>query len=65
MFVVGDAAAFAQDGRPLPGVAQVAIQQVDMWGGWFARASKPRRAAPISLLRQGQYGDRGAQFCPA
>jgi NADH dehydrogenase len=27
IFVVGDAAALSQDGRPLPGVAQVAIQQ--------------------------------------
>jgi NADH dehydrogenase len=32
VFVVGDLASFAQDGRPLPGVAPVAIQQ----GRWAA-----------------------------
>ena len=27
IFVIGDTASFTQDGKPLPGVAQVAIQQ--------------------------------------
>ena len=33
IFVIGDLAAFEQDGKPLPGVAQVAMQQ----GGYVAR----------------------------
>src|SRR5208283_2155994 len=36
IFVVGDAATLMQDGRPLPGVAQVAIQQGRYVGGWIA-----------------------------
>ena len=32
IFVIGDLAAFEQDGKPLPGVAQVAMQQ----GGYVA-----------------------------
>src|SRR5258705_4766359 len=37
IFVVGDAATLIQDGRPLPGVAQVAIQEGRYVGGWIAR----------------------------
>ena len=47
IFVVGDAATLMQDGRPLPGVAQVAIQQGRYVGGWIARelgGAKPPRA---------------------
>ncbi|HUA26791.1 MAG TPA: NAD(P)/FAD-dependent oxidoreductase [Steroidobacteraceae bacterium] len=36
IFVVGDAASLMQDGRPLPGVAQVAIQQGRYVGQWIA-----------------------------
>ena len=46
IFVVGDAATLIQDGRPLPGVAQVAIQQGRYVGGWIARelgGGKPPR----------------------
>jgi NADH:ubiquinone reductase (H+-translocating) len=37
IFVVGDAATLMQDGRPLPGVAQVAIQQGRYVGGFIAK----------------------------
>ena len=54
IFVVGDAATLMQEGRPLPGVAQVAIQQGRYVGGWIAReigGSEPPR--PF------RYSDRG------
>jgi len=50
IFVIGDAAAATQGGRPLPGVAQVAIQQGRYVGGF------------ISALINGRpfwYSDRG------
>jgi NADH dehydrogenase len=37
IFVVGDTAALDQDGKPLPGVAQVAIQQGRYAGRWIQR----------------------------
>jgi NADH dehydrogenase len=37
VFVVGDAAILMQDGNPLPGVAQVAIQQGRYVGRWIAQ----------------------------
>jgi NADH dehydrogenase FAD-containing subunit len=40
VFVIGDVASLEQDGRPLPGVAQVAMQQ----GRYAARAIKHRLA---------------------
>lgn len=54
MFVVGDAAAFAQDGRPLPGVAQVAIQQ-GRYVGQLVRARIEGRTA----VRPFRYFDKG------
>jgi NADH dehydrogenase FAD-containing subunit len=54
IFVIGDTASLAQDGRPLPGVAQVALQQ----GRYVAEAIARRvtRKAPPEPFR---YNDRG------
>jgi NADH dehydrogenase len=54
VFVVGDAAALMQDGKPLPGVAQVAIQQ----GRYVGRliAQEIRGGAPPRPFR---YFDKG------
>ena len=54
VFVVGDAAAATQGGRPLPGVAQVAIQQGRYVGG-FISALLNGRPKP----RPFWYSDRG------
>jgi NADH dehydrogenase len=54
IFVVGDAAAFSQDGRPLPGVAQVAIQQ-GRYVGQFIRA----RIEGRTWTRSFRYFDKG------
>ena len=55
IFVVGDAAALAQDGRQLPGVAQVAIQQGRYVGG-LIRARIEGRAS----VRPFRYFDKGS-----
>jgi NADH:ubiquinone reductase (H+-translocating) len=54
IFVVGDAAALNQDGRPLPGVAQVAIQQ-GRYVGQLIRARIEGRVWP----RPFRYFDKG------
>ena len=54
VFVVGDAAAVVQNGRPLPGVAQVAIQEGRFAGQVVARMIKGR--APKRPFR---YFDKG------
>lgn len=54
VFVVGDAAARTQDGRALPGVAQVAIQQGRYVGNWIAGDIAGRPAA-----RPFHYHDKG------
>jgi NADH dehydrogenase len=54
IFVVGDAAALNQDGRPLPGVAQVAIQQ-GRYVGQLVRA----RIEGRSWARPFRYFDKG------
>ncbi len=53
VFVVGDAASFQQDGRPLPGVAQVAMQ-----GAAHAAKTIRRRMAgqPSTTFRYRNYG---------
>jgi len=53
VFVVGDAASFQQDGRPLPGVAQVAMQ-----GAVHATRMIRRRMAgqPTTTFRYRNYG---------
>ena len=54
VYVIGDAASVLQEGRPLPGVAQVAIQQGRFVGRSIAAQIKNR---PIA--RSFRYGDRG------
>ena len=59
IFVVGDAAAyFDRDKKPLPGVAQVAMQQANTRRERFSIACGEALAA-VRLSRQGQHGDRG------
>jgi NADH dehydrogenase len=54
VFVVGDICALQQDGRPLPGVAQVAMQ-----GGAHAAANILRavRGEPLQPFRYRDYGN--------
>ena len=54
IFVVGDTAALDQDGHPLPGVAQVAMQQ-----GRHAGRLIDRRIAGKPALRPFRYFDKG------
>jgi NADH dehydrogenase len=54
VFVIGDTAAFEQDGKPLPGVAQVAIQQ-----GRYVGKSIHRRIVGRSSLPPFRYFDKG------
>jgi len=63
IFVVGDAATLMQDGRPLPGVAQVAIQQGRYVGGFIARelgGGKPPR--PFRYFDKGNMAVIGKNF---
>jgi NADH dehydrogenase FAD-containing subunit len=54
IFVIGDTASFDQDGQPLPGVAQVAIQQ-----GRYAGRLIHRRIAGESAPGPFRYFDKG------
>jgi NADH dehydrogenase FAD-containing subunit len=54
IFVIGDTASLDQDGRPLPGVAQVAIQQ-----GRYAAKSITRQIAQQPALPPFRYFDKG------
>jgi len=54
IFVIGDTASLDQDGRPLPGVAQVAMQQ-----GRYAGKSIFRRVTEKSPLPPFRYFDKG------
>jgi NADH dehydrogenase len=54
IFVVGDTASLQQDGKPLPGVAQVALQQ-----GRYAGALIERRASGRPAPRPFRYFDKG------
>ncbi|HET6175808.1 MAG TPA: NAD(P)/FAD-dependent oxidoreductase, partial [Candidatus Sulfotelmatobacter sp.] len=54
VFVVGDTAFLEQDGKPLPGVAQVAIQQ-GRYAGELIRRKVAGRAAPGPF----RYSDKG------
>jgi NADH:ubiquinone reductase (H+-translocating) len=63
IFVVGDAATLMQDGRPLPGVAQVAIQQGRYVGTFIARelgGGKPLR--PFRYFDKGNMAVIGKNF---
>ncbi len=53
IFVVGDVCVFAQDGKPLPGVAQVAMQQGTRAGRNILRAIAGR---PLEPFRYKDYG---------
>lgn len=55
VFVIGDVAHFVQDGRPLPGVAQVAIQM-----GKYAAKTILHRRWQMVALPPFRYVDRGA-----
>jgi NADH dehydrogenase len=54
IFVIGDTASLDQDGRPLPGVAQVAMQQ-----GRYAAKSIFRQVTGRSQLHPFRYFDKG------
>jgi NADH dehydrogenase len=54
IFVIGDTASLDQDGRPLPGVAQVAMQQ-----GRYAAKSIFRQVTKRSQLPPFRYFDKG------
>jgi len=54
IFVIGDTAALEQDGKPLPGVAQVAMQQ-----GRYAGTVIRRRIVGKSAPRPFRYFDKG------
>jgi NADH:ubiquinone reductase (H+-translocating) len=54
VFVVGDTASLDQDGKPLPGVAQVAMQQ-----GRYVGRSIARRVAGQAPPRPFHYFDKG------
>jgi NADH dehydrogenase len=54
IFVIGDTASLDQDGRPLPGVAQVAMQQ-----GRYAGKLISRRVAGKNGLKPFRYFDKG------
>jgi NADH dehydrogenase FAD-containing subunit len=63
VFVVGDTAALQQDGKPLPGVAQVAIQQGGYAGKLIRRritGGKP--AAPFRYFDKGNMAVVGKGF---
>jgi NADH dehydrogenase len=53
IFVVGDLCAFVQDGKPLPGVAQVAMQQGHHAGHNIRRAIEGK---PLEPFRYKDYG---------
>ena len=54
IFVVGDTASLDQDGKPLPGVAQVAIQQ-----GRYAGRAIYRRVSRMTAPEAFRYFDKG------
>ncbi len=63
IFVVGDTASLEQDGKPLPGVAQVAIQQ----GRYAARSHSPQGhrqtgACPFRYFDKGNLAVVGKNF---
>ena len=66
VFAVGDVAALSQGGRPLPGVAQVAIQQGHYVGRLISQAAQgPSTAGSVPIFRQRQHGSRRQELCGA
>ena len=63
IYVIGDTASFEQDGKPLPGVAQVAIQQGRYAGRRIAQSlhGKPSRK-PFRYFDKGNMAVIGAGF---
>ena len=55
IFVIGDLAHFEQNGKPLPGVAQVAMQQ----GAYVAQADSTRGCA-VNACRRFATSTKGA-----
>src|SRR5277367_2735606 len=63
IFVIGDAATLIQDGQPLPGVAQVAIQQGRYVGGFIARElGDGRPPRPFRYFDKGNMAVIGKNF---
>ena len=63
VFVVGDAASITQDGRPLPGVAQVAIQSGSFAGRVIAGELEGRRATKgFSYFNKGNLAVVGKNY---
>jgi NADH:ubiquinone reductase (H+-translocating) len=63
VFVVGDTAAFEQDGKPLPGVAQVAIQQGHYAGELIhSRITGSKPPAPFRYFDKGTMAVVGKGF---
>jgi NADH:ubiquinone reductase (H+-translocating) len=63
VFVVGDAATMTQDGRPVPGVAQAAIQQGRFVGRVIADRVKGRKAGqPFRYRNKGNMAVVGKNF---
>ncbi len=63
VFVVGDAASIMQDGRPLPGVAQVAIQSGDYVGRFIAGEIEARDVTqPFSYFNKGNLAVVGKNY---
>ena len=63
VYVIGDASSVMSNGRPVPGVAQAAIQQGRYVGRLIARQLKGRASEEsVPLRRQGQHGGRRQEF---
>jgi NADH:ubiquinone reductase (H+-translocating) len=63
IFVIGDTAAFEQDGKPLPGVAQVAMQQGRYAGKLIRRRlTGGKQLAPFSYFDKGNMAVVGKGF---
>ena len=66
VFVVGDAAStITQDGHPVPGVAQAAIQQGRFVGTRHRQPCQwtPQGRSAVSIPQQRQYGGGRQEFC--
>lgn len=63
IFVVGDAAAATQRGQPLPGVAQVAVQQGRYVGGFISAVLDGRpKSRPFRYFDKGEMAVVGKNF---
>jgi NADH dehydrogenase len=62
VFVVGDAASFTQDGHPVPGVAQAAIQEGRYVGELIVNALEGRAAKPFRYFDLGNMAVVGKNY---